>query len=96
VLAQQLQLGQQIFAETIEPRRALAEIESVQRFRSSLPTFKSKRQRKYTIDKHLGCELRDSHSSDEREWLRADWTDYPHPDCILRHVYVESGRWWDR
>ena len=55
-----------------------------------------KRQRKYTIDKRLGCELRDSRSSDEREWLRADWTDYPHPDCILRQVYVESGRWWDR
>ena len=31
VLAQQLQLGQQIFAETIEPRRALAEMGSVQK-----------------------------------------------------------------
>jgi len=30
-LAQQLQLGQQIFAETVEPRRALAEMESVQK-----------------------------------------------------------------
>ena len=31
VLAQQLQLGQQIFGETIEARRALAEINSVQK-----------------------------------------------------------------
>ena len=31
VLAQQLQLGQQIFGETIEARRALAEIDSVQK-----------------------------------------------------------------
>ena len=31
VLAQQLQLGQQIFAETMEARRALAEIDSVQK-----------------------------------------------------------------
>jgi hypothetical protein len=31
VLARQLQLGQQIFAESIEPRRALAEIVSVQK-----------------------------------------------------------------
>ncbi|HEY6370475.1 MAG TPA: hypothetical protein VIX37_07845 [Candidatus Sulfotelmatobacter sp.] len=31
LLAQQLQLGQQIFAETTEPRRALAEIASVQK-----------------------------------------------------------------
>ena len=31
ILAQQLQLGQQIFGETIEPRRALAEIGSVQK-----------------------------------------------------------------
>jgi photosystem II stability/assembly factor-like uncharacterized protein len=31
VLAQQLKLGEQIFAETIEPRRALAEIVSVQK-----------------------------------------------------------------
>lgn len=31
VLAQQLQLGKQIFAETMEPRRALAEMDSVQK-----------------------------------------------------------------
>ena len=34
--------------------------------------------------------------SDECERLRANRTNYPHLDRILRQAYVESGTWWER
>ena len=33
-------------------------------------------------------------SWDQRERLRANWTDYPDSDRILRHAHAESERRW--
>jgi hypothetical protein len=55
--------------------------ESVRRIQQFIPAemlIERKRQRKFTIDKCLGRELRDSRSSDRCKRLRADWTNYPH------------------
>jgi len=63
--------------------------------RKSFCLVECKRQRKYTIEKRLGCELRGSCSSDECERLRANWTNYPHSDRILRLAHVETETWWE-
>jgi hypothetical protein len=39
-------------------------------------------------ERHLGP----PNSSDQGERLRADWTDDPHADHILRHAHLESER----
>ena len=43
-------------------------------------------------ERHLGPRG----SSDERERFRANWTNNPHSDRILRQAHIESERRWDR
>jgi hypothetical protein len=62
VLAQQLQLGQQIFAETTAPRRALAEIESVQKQLADIQE-KLAKERSETQNAQLKSALIDAQSA---------------------------------
>ena len=59
VLVQQLQLGRQIFGETIEARRALAEIVSVQKQLAD-------------IQQKLAGDIKAQNAQSRRRWRRLD------------------------
>jgi hypothetical protein len=65
VLAQQLQLGQQVFAETVEPRRALAEMGSVQKQLADIQE-KLEQEKPETQDAQLKSVLTDAQSAIRR------------------------------
>jgi len=62
VLEKQLQLGQQVFAETVEPRRALAEMGSVQKQLADIQE-KLKQEKPETQDAQLKSVLTDAQSA---------------------------------